>query len=1386
LSSTDADAANTFTYTLVAGTGSTDNASFNISGGNLRITASPDFETKSSYSVRVRTTDQGSLTYEKAFTVSINDLNEAPTDIALSASSINENVAANSTVGTLSSTDADAANTFTYTLVAGTGSTDNASFNISGSSLRITASPDFETKSNYSVRVRTTDQGSLTYEKALTITITNVNETPTDIAISTSSINENVVANSTVGTLSTSDPDAGNTFTYTLVAGTGSTDNASFNISGSSLRITASPDFETKSSYSVRVRTTDQGSLWTEKAFTITISNVNEAPTDVALSAASINENVVANSTVGSLSSTDPDAGNSFTYTLVAGTGSTDNASFNISGSSLRITSSPDFETKSNYSVRVRTTDQGSLTYEKAFTVTINDLNEAPTDVALSASSINENVVANSTVGTLSSTDADAANTFTYTLVAGTGSTDNASFNISGSSLRITGSPDFETKSSYSVRVRTTDQGSLTYEKALTITITNVNETPTDIALSASSINENVAANTTVGSLSSTDPDAGNTFTYTLVAGTGSTDNASFNISGSSLRITASPNFETKGSYSVRIRTTDQGSLTYEKAFTVTINDLNEAPTDIALSASSINENVAANATVGTLSTTDPDAGNTFTYTLVAGTGSTDNASFNFSGSSLRITASPNFETKSSYSVRVRTTDQGSLTYEKAFTITINNVNETPVVTAAQSFNINENSVGGTVVGTVVATDPDAGTTFSGWAITVNANPDGDGSNAFAINAATGQLTVLDAGDFDREVSTSLTIKVTVTDGTNTSAEETVVINLNDLKDVAPVITAAQVLYVTEGSPNGTTVGTVLATDGDITATTFQNWTITAGNSGGYFAINSSTGAITVADNTGLNSAINPSFTLTLTVSDGTNTSSAQTVSIVVSAVNDDNPVVTAAQSFAINENSDNGSAVGQVLATDPDYGTLFQGWAITAGNTNSAFAIDPATGAITVNSKVALDREAVSSFSLSVTVSDGLHTSAAETVTINLTDVNDVVPVITAVQPISINENLADGSTVGTVVATDADVTATTFSSWTITGGNSNNAFAIDPATGAITVNSKVALDREAVSSFSLSVTVSDGLHTSAPETVTINLTDVNDVVPVITAVQPISIDENLANGTAVGTLVATDGDVTATTFSSWTITNGNTGNAFAIDAATGAITVNQSSALDFETIPTLTLSVTVSDGVNTSAVETITINLNNLNDNTPEITSTSFEIDENSPKDFVVGKVETTDMDGNLNALTVTIKSGNTGDAFAYDNATGNLVVNTVAAVDFEVNPVFNLELEVSDGTHSSTKTVQVKLKDVVETGINEQLFSSISAYPNPCSGSLFIEIPVSVVISDITITDVNGKRVYGEQPSAATGKHTLNMDALPQGIYFVVLQGNGAKKILRIVKQ
>jgi hypothetical protein len=121
---------------------------------------------------------------------------------------------------------------------------------------------------------------------------------------------------------------------------------------------------------------------------------------------------------------------------------------------------------------------------------------------------------------------------------------------------------------------------------------------------------------------------------------------------------------------------------------------VNKAPTDLNISATSINENVAANSIVGTLSTIDPDAGNTFTYSLVSGTGSTDNASFSIVGNQLRINVSPDYETKNSYSIRVRTTDQGGASYEEVLSIAVNNINEAPVLVNNATIPVNQgNSV---------------------------------------------------------------------------------------------------------------------------------------------------------------------------------------------------------------------------------------------------------------------------------------------------------------------------------------------------------------------------------------------------------------------------------------------------------------------------------------------------------------------------------------------------------------------------------------------------------------------------------------------------------------------------------------------------------------------
>ena len=331
-----------------------------------------------------------------------------------------------------------------------------------------------------------------------------------------------------------------------------------------------------------------------EKVFNLKISDLNETPTNISVSASTFNENIDASSAVASLSSSDPDAGDSLTYALVSGSGDDDNSAFTIEDDQLKIIQSPDFESKSSYTIRLQTKDSGGQTFEKAFNLKISDLNETPTNISVSASTFNENIDASSAVASLSSSDPDAGDSLTYALVSGSGDDDNSAFTIEDDQLKIIQSPDFESKSSYAIRLQTKDSGGQTFEKAFNLKISDLNETPTNISVSASTFNENIDASSAVASLSSSDPDAGDSLTYSLVSGSGDDDNSAFTIEGDQLKIIQSPDFESKSSYSIRLQTKDSGGQTFEKAFNLKISDLNETPTNISVSASTFNENIDA------------------------------------------------------------------------------------------------------------------------------------------------------------------------------------------------------------------------------------------------------------------------------------------------------------------------------------------------------------------------------------------------------------------------------------------------------------------------------------------------------------------------------------------------------------------------------------------------------------------------------------------------------------------------------------------------------------------------------------------------------------------------------------------------------------------------
>lgn len=206
---------------------------------------------------------------------------------------------------------------------------------------------------------------------------------------------------------------------------------------------------------------------------------------------------------------------------------------------------------------------------------------------------------------------------------------------------------------------------------------------PGDIVLSGTTIDENRIIGAVAAILSSTDADAGDTHTYTLVAGTGDTDNVSFRIAGNELRTTVVFDYETKDTFYIRLRTTDDGidNLNYEKSFLITVNDLNESPTDILLSSNTVYEGLPAGTSVGILTSIDPDAGDLHTYSLVAGDGDADNASFQLIGDELQTTTVFDYDAQNVFHIRLSTTDNGSgsLIFEKEFIVNVELIYVSPI-----------------------------------------------------------------------------------------------------------------------------------------------------------------------------------------------------------------------------------------------------------------------------------------------------------------------------------------------------------------------------------------------------------------------------------------------------------------------------------------------------------------------------------------------------------------------------------------------------------------------------------------------------------------------------------------------------------------------------------
>ena len=306
-------------------------------------------------------------------------------------------------------------------------------------------------------------------------------------------------------------------------------------------------------------------------------------------------------------------------------------------------------------------------------------------------------------------------------------------------------------------------------------------------------------------------------------------------------------------------------------------------------------------------------------------------------------------------------------------------------------------------------------------------------------------------------------------------------------------------------------------------------------------------------------------------------------------AVNNYHPVLTINNAIVnVAENHVSGAIVGaDADATDADGNTITFSLVNPPlnGSSNPRFSIDASTGQISLTAAgvAIIDHEStIKSYTLQIMASDGVAChNETKSITINLT----AAPVITTEATQSVAENT---TLVAALTATDVDTAGTNPATFSITGGTDSSLFEI--VSGNLRFKSAHNYETEA-HSYQVTVTASDGINSTA-KTITVNLTDVNDVAPEITTDATQSVAENT---TLVTALTSTDVDTVGTNPATFSITGGTDSSLFEI----------VSGDLHFKTAPnyetdahSYQVTVTATDDVNSTA-KTITVNLTDVVEN-------------------------------------------------------------------------------------------------------------------------------------------------------------------------------------------
>uniref|UniRef100_A0A8C9XWP0 FAT atypical cadherin 4 n=1 Tax=Sander lucioperca TaxID=283035 RepID=A0A8C9XWP0_SANLU len=1366
VSATDGDSGQNanLRYSLVSG-----NALgwFSISENSGLVTSAAllDREIASEIVLNISAKDQGlqpKISYTKLI-VNITDVNDQVPTFTQSTYHVSlvEHAPAGTELVVLSASDDDvgANGTIRFSFDAETPDSVQELFRLDAVSGRLSTAVelDREDQASYLLHIQAADAGipPLHSVGKVNITLRDINDNrPVFYPVQYfANVKENEPSGAYVTTVSATDPDLGRngTLKYIITAG----DEGQFTIDSSSGQVTlvGKLDYESTSSYSLKIIAVDAGTVPLSSSCMLSISILDENDNSPSFPKSSLSVDVLENMRVGelvaSVTATDADSGQNadITYSITA---TNNHGTFSISPNtgSIFLVKKMDFETQSFYKLNITAKDNGKPPRSSSIPVVIHvrDFNDnppifTPGDIF---KSIPENLPLSASVMTITAhdTDADINGELEYSIVQQIPRGGHFSIDSSTGLIYTNKEIDREFSNLFELTIKATDQAVPVESrrfalKNVTIWVTDLNDNvPTFMSQNALVAEPNIVIGSILTTVLAFDPDEGanGEVEYELVEG--DSDTFIMDRYSGDIRL-ASQLVQSRLMYTLTVSATDHGTSrkTSRTELTIILQGMDGPVFSQPKYITILKEGQPPGTNVISLDASSPRGsatkveyfivavrsggkavGRLFTIGRYTGVIQTAAELDREQGSDLYLVDVYAIETDASQP-RTQRAEVSTL-----LNITVKDVNDhTPKFSrATYSFDIPEDmapgkvsvspyeasnfnlihtnmqriltsrlcvlTLAGSIVAAILASDSDSGVNGE---VTYSLEED-DEDETFLLNPVTGVFNVTRPLDYETQQYYILTAKAR--DGGGQASLVRVYFNVLDVNDNPPIFnTSVYSTSVSESLPPGSSIITVGAS---------QNaqllYRIASGDPQGHFVI-SKEGVL--QSKKALDREIQSFYNLVITVNDlapppMTRFTSAAQVSIILLDVNDCPPAFTSQRMTYIQENTPVDTVVFTAQATDADSGPNSYVEYSLKGPFGNKFSIGTIDGDVRLVGE--LDREELSNYTLTVVATDKGEPRLSSTmdVTMMVLDVNDNTPSFSQnIYDIEIEENTLTGTDVIQVFASDADEGTNGQIRFSISGGNTNSDFRIDSVTGAISVAKQ--LDREACSSYSLVVQAADRGSSPRVDRATVNivLLDVNDCSPVF-ELSPY-------------TVVARDDDQGANGQLSYMLSGGNDEGAFSLSSS-GQLSLTQT--LDREAQGKYILLVTATDSGKTavevlsspslSGTGTVTVLVDDVNDNVPIFTSSAFHttIMENAPTGTDVLLVNSSDADVGVNGV-IRYSFGLCTSLFSINPATGQIITSSL--LDREDRANYQLLVVATDGGQpqglSSSATVSVTVADI-----------------------------------------------------------------------------------------